>query len=516
MTGFREPIVLFPPEFTSLERCNEVASREVAVSCAPPVSNEIVSTRDADGNAILVLSELCMFSAVGCRDLSYEMALTSPSMANLLYLDISYTAFPTSWTTFCGIRWTSLRVLKLRGLGILDEHLYRILGAVPKCLWSLDLRDNYLTQPGIITDILPQLLNIPVDDDYELSDYRIFEEPPAYQRINVIDGQTLNDSIVPLRPDSREEVFAHICQHGHLEHPSRETLDPNDVLLRETGLTHLYLSENPKYTGSGINSLISSTNRLQVLDVGSIRRSAAGLGNSIYVCHLDTPRLLHTIDSGTRLEILRIHHSIVTYTPTYATYDSNSSERFASDKLQQAEDEGSRAVTQFHTPRFDPCSNFRLQKLTLTGLPTKSYGFIITQLKLFLSQCAKQESILQRARLRPHNRRSAPLLPGLRALRLEFTPISDESNSRISVSGHEDADSFLAESAQDFSFFDKPEPVMEVKETAEAAAVRREKGMQKEVAEKRLLDVVEELKEFRKTTKEKWTGKLELVFPYGR
>jgi len=171
---------------------------------------------------------------------------------------------------------------------------------------------------------------------------------------------------------------------------------------------------------------------------------------------------------------------------------------------------------------FDPLTNYRLRVLTLTGVPTKTHGVILTSLTNFLSKLAKQEAVLEEARRRPSNRRAPPLLPGLRILRLEFMPMAPEQPTQwASVSGHRDADTFLAESAADFSFFDEqpkelqqPKVAPSLKELEPIKEEAREKDVKDD--ERLLLDVVEGLKKFREMTKEKWGGKLELVFPFKR
>lgn len=170
-----------------------------------------------------------------------------------------------------------------------------------------------------------------------------------------------------------------------------------------------------------------------------------------------------------------------------------------------------------HWTTFSPLDNFRLRELTLTGMPTKSFGPILCRLREFLALCAKQERILAAARAGVTHRRSPEVLSGLRVLRLEFVDVAVERGGVAvggfaSVSGDRDADVFLEESRGDFSFFDEAPSVASPVAALEASRRR----VLEEAARVRgpcLVDVVAGLKEFRDTAVLRWGGWLELVFP---
>jgi len=182
--------------------------------------------------------------------------------------------------------------------------------------------------------------------------------------------------------------------------------------------------------------------------------------------------------------------------------------------------------------------------LTLTDVPTKSFGPVIDALLLFLSQCARQEQRLKRA-AKSHYR-APQCLSGIRTFRLEFMREAEAergegagSRAGPSVSGDRDADEFLAQSMGDFSFFAEeqtpasiPNSVLDNGASASASglpagASRRPSvtgsvsSLQRTTSRSSMAsipdnvevrDVVAELKQWRQTEEGKnWGGKLELV-----
>ena len=228
-----------------------------------------------------------------------------------------------------------------------------------------------------------------------------------------------------------------------------------------------------------------------------------------------TAHLLNHL-TGTRIEDLRIHHSLVTCVPTigqgrldlgYTPQHLHKAEKFSEIEFQAA--------------AFNPLCNYRLTSLTLTDIPLKSTGPTINRLITFLRLCARQEAILRAASTSgPRKTRHSPrLLPGLRRLRLEFIQErSGMDDIGPSVSGDQDADEFQAQSQGDFSFFadeKMPSSPMSRRSSVWGGGGSAKSSLAELVETK---DVCEELKIFRRGENEggKWSGKLELVVPRQR
>jgi hypothetical protein len=306
--------------------------------------------------------------------------------------------------------------------------------------------------------------------------------------------------------------MAYMKQYADLTSDSSHVLPEKDPMRKSTGLTHLYISDN-RFTSRGIRKLLQNTNRLQVLDVGTVRTSPSlryPIPHTTPYCQPDTAYLLHR-KTGTRMETLRIHHSLITQTPTivqgrldlgYTPQHLAKAERFS-----EKEPQG-----------FNPLDNYRLTFLTLTDIPLKSTGSTIARLIDFLRLCAIQEqTLLTASQSSTRTRRSPRLLPGLRRLRLEFlNERAGADDIGPSVSEDTDADEFQAQSMGDFSFFADEKPTSPLSRRGSEAGgwnwplPGSSKSSMAEVVE--VKDVVEELKVFRRGER-KWGGGLELVVP---
>jgi hypothetical protein len=443
--------------------------------------------------------ELIVFSAAGCYDLDFSLSAVSDSLISLWFLDISGTSSDEGWLQrFANAEFPNLRVLKLHNLRLTDRGFIAIKGWLTQKLWSLDLSNNNFTDvtiPKILDHIIcyrcPRSKPDP-NGPNALSLY--YEDAPSY----VANDRHAN-SIAPLRPDSKHAFIEYLEKNGHFSTPHTPVLDENDPLARVTGITHLYLAHN-KFTSVGIRNLLNSTVRLQVLDVGSVRGEPSLLPGSWTYAQVDSVSpLLST--SGSMLESLRIHHSIVTHTPS-ALHGDGRIETTDPNKIGSNEKVGLRES--YRWSAFNPNDNHRITELKLTGIPTKSKGFVIQKLIGFLKQCAEQEAHINqmRASQGQQTRHSPRLLSGLRTLTLEFmhqasSQIVSESISGSSVSGDRDADNFLSQQMQDFSFF-----------TSESEPRPPARSL---VPSTPLLDVEAALKKFRASEEgQKWTGKIKI------
>jgi len=213
----------------------------------------------------IVLPEPLLLSVAGCHDLDPLAVIKCPSMAHVVYLDISFTAPPVLWQEFSKIRFDALRILKLRGLRLTDTSLDHILSTMPPSIWSLDVRNNGLTDASLMTIRRRFLPTIPPDEGYKLSDNRLYEEAPIYHEHGTSESELRQfHAVIFNRPDDIDGAQAYIRTHAQIEcPPGREMFDPHDMFIAPTGLTHLYLSDN-HFSGYRIMELLYATNRLRV------------------------------------------------------------------------------------------------------------------------------------------------------------------------------------------------------------------------------------------------------------
>jgi hypothetical protein len=487
-----------------------------------------------DYNALELIEDtkVSIFSSAYVPQLDGAALFSPPGhdwLSNVMYLDLSYTLKTEQLASALNsANLQNLRVLKLRGLRLTDRELpYSIIGAAQR-LWSLDISNNLLTDGCV--DTLFELSAIgsritPSLNRFDSStDAQLYEDTPLYQR----DGDTYHPptrNSAPMRPDSKNALVEYLDTRAHYFNNAHRSLDPNDPIIQTTGLTHLVISHN-KLSTLGILHLMREGNRLQLLDVGAglvPRISPSPFGPCNAYCAFLTTRCLER-STGTCLENLRIHHSLVTQIPTVVRGSLSAGWNYIS--LWEAE-----KITPFlppdisyhlFNPAFKPEMNYRLKNLTLTSIPTKSYGPTIHALSLFIRRLSDQESILTEARnAQPFSSsRTAPkLLPGLRSLRLEFL-VEEKVNLNEKGKGtwDRDADKFYQESERDFSFFGDNTPVVHLRRRESGMGGRRESLGEGVVFGPNLpvaMDVMEELKRFRRGYTPRWSGKLELVVPRG-
>lgn len=186
------------------------------------------------------------------------MILNQNITKNLIYLDASETTRSTNWRAMFTIQnLPKLRILKLRGLRLTDTMLPSIVTNSRGQIWSLDLRDNLLTDNVIYPLIrscflgrLPSYKHGPLratDDD-------LFENPPIYREISESSDPSAT-ATTTLRLDTIHDVEG--SRHGINILERRNNAEDN--LLLVTGLTHLYISNN-KFTALAPQILLASTN----------------------------------------------------------------------------------------------------------------------------------------------------------------------------------------------------------------------------------------------------------------
>jgi hypothetical protein len=389
----------------------------------------------------------------------------------LLYLDVSWTKQkPEDLLTLALPQ--QLKILKMRGLSLRTKDIAHLLYKLKLRLFSLDLAYNDLTDEVIplllANNFLPALEKRPdtlprINGQPSTHTSRYLEDAPAYrERADPTEEQenAIAEGRIPLRADNVDGVFDHLLENEHAKFIRGPNWMPpaGGSLMQQTGLTHLYLSNN-RLTSQALEVLLSGTNRLQLLDFGSAEQPRHQVGSKyksvLAYNQANTLKLLKPSVSQ-RLESLRVHHSVVTQTPTlFAVGEFYLSEARA---IYVAEEEFAVKNVSFSPLNdFLPELNPRIKSLTLTHVPRKSLGLVIDRLVKLLSLAAMQEVMIAGAS--PLDaRRGAQMLPGLRYLCLEFAlpaKVLKPSKDGPSVSGDVDADTFMEESGKDFSFFDE-------------------------------------------------------------
>ncbi|KAK8909564.1 hypothetical protein QC760_002264 [Botrytis cinerea] len=388
-------------------------------------------------------------SAAGCNTFNLSLILNHNITQNLIYLDASETARSTNWKTIFTVQTLpKLRILKLRGLRLTDTMLPPIVTHSRGQIWSLDLRDNLLTDNVIYSLIrgcflkrLPNRKHGPL----RTTDDELFEDPPIYRETNE-SNDPHPTATTTLRPDSTQEVES--FRHGINILERRNNAEDN--LLLVTGLTHLYISNN-KFTALAPKLLLASTNSLQVLDIGPTRAHPPTGAKS----HLDPHTQEHSIPYLTRewqprLEILRMHHSI---------------------QLTHQE----RTIHSIQNPppnRRAPPLYPGLRELILEFLPLKHT---------------------------PHSPDRARSGSGV-------------SGVSSSITDDQDADTYYRELASDFSFLTHQEEEAQENSRVGTSRGNEKAGIRKQAARDLDIDIdiVEELKEWRNTQVLRWGGKLSI------
>ncbi|KAF7957725.1 hypothetical protein EAE96_003295 [Botrytis aclada] len=439
-------------------------------------------------------------SVAGCNTFNYSLITNHNITKNLIYLDASETDLSTNWRAMFTIEnLPGLRILKLRGSRLTDTMLPLIVTNFREQIWSLDLRDNLLSDSAIYLLIRSSFIRrLP---DYKCGKLRatdddLFEDPPIYREFDESNDSPLATTAT-LRYDSIHDVES--SRHGINILERRKNVEDNFLL--SMGLTHLYISNN-KLTALASKMLLTSTNSLQVLDIGSTRHNpsiGAGSGIDIHAQEHTIPYLSRKWQP--RLEILRIDHSIVTHQPP--STEPHNKQPNHSDKAPTIPPIFSdlyQTTPQDPHPPFDPFSNPHLHTLTLTSLPRKSpfSSALFPALKNFILRLAFQESTIQNTQKNLTTSRRAPRLnPGLRELTLEFLPeVRSSDGGGASVTGDQDADAYHEEMARDFSFLSQGDVCAATGKGKEAKAGVHD------------VDIVEELRKWRKSEVLRWGGKL--------
>ena len=439
-----------------------------------------------DDDAAVANEPLLMLS-VPKYEASIKMTtLSSPYFRGLVYLDISDVpkgvARPALWTSLTSQTLAQLRVLKIQGHEMGGVFASRLVRAFRKQLWSLDLSRNRISDDSLLK--LADLI-FP-DDDGDLREYSrmdntrfavegnlrtsdhsnvmfvdesdwsaTFSHPDRYRvdapgypnqqpnnrAVHRLDGRTrvADDSAAAVKAtlvtlhtplEGTDSPFVH--RVGHL-----------DLCQVHDRITHFRLNGN-LLTASGVAQLLRlSRGHLQNFECDSMHfrtpwdtRGLAFLPpRTELVGMLGAAHLFRPVFSS-NLQVLRIHHSLVTQILTVET--DHLPERVPTMVASWAAETYLLPRAEVVFPQtFVPDMNPRIRFLTLTKIPRRSTGPLIQKLVTFLRLASIQERAVRDAQ--PSSRHAPQTMSGLRYLGLEFEhdPIQEleEMDSSFDTSG---------------------------------------------------------------------------------
>lgn len=421
---------------------------------------------------------------------------TSDYVRNLVYLDLS--RLPGSIQPLIAAvqgpnHMPQLKILKVQGREINDATAASLFSAFKGRLWSLDLSDNSLTDAIIWTFanrcfLSPELRASHrfyeegrlshdngtgsswygpfqfIQESRWSSDFshpeRHFADAPGYSaevsRAIVQEHEAARaDGRGALNEDTADKIKAAIA--GDMDHvPPKWSDIPHLRPCRSpTGVTHLTLTGN-RLTSFGIDKLIRvTTGQLEYLAYDNPVLQPVGTPFPA-AWHKETS--LHGVIGSTHvfrpvfssnLQVLRIHHSLVTGIPTLESPVLSTMAR-----LWIAETSIRKRCEMAYPQTFEPDMNPRVVSLTLTKIPRRSVGPLAAKLIYFLKLAAAQEQAIGQASLGSTSRRSPVMLRGLRHIRLEFEADPIEDPAGWSNADDLDAEDLLhLDDGEGFSFF---------------------------------------------------------------
>lgn len=430
---------------------------------------------------VLRLNHLRLLSIKDCSYHLPTVFFSTPHLQTLVYLDISRLPGSLSSLLHPGIL-PALRILKARDRELDDSALHALITHFGLRLWSLDVSNNKISDVSIQTlrdwclpvsqlreiehmlvegKVIPHgggtpdygpFLSIQESDFSESFSHpeRYFVDAPAYTKdvgasiqehhIHRLDGSTM------IRKDSADAAKDVLC-HEDADHVRI------DEYQTSNGTTHLRLSHN-RISALGIQKLLRISNG-HIEDLTCDDMPLLPNGGSYCKAwpsdvHLDgilgATSFFRPVFSS-NLRVLRIHHSLVTNIPTLRAGGLSSLAR-----VFLAETTILRRVDRAYPQTFIPDMNPRLISLTLTCLPRRSSGPLISRLVHFLKLLSTQERGIQDALANASTRHSPGILQGLRHLRLEFE--ADSMEDGFSASEDLDAQELMNSGGKVFSFFE--------------------------------------------------------------
>lgn len=433
------------------------------------------------------LNPIFMLTAREAATILQPTFFRSPCMTSLVYLDLSYASGSLKgFLTTASL--PSLRVLKVQGRDMGDDTALLLFQVFKQQLWSLDLSENRLTdvvvEPMRHTIFRPTSLRSPAYFDAEgllnwvagagehwygayvfleeseqssvLSHpHRHLADPPTYTRHAEQTSQehanVRHNGRRPVRRDDAESIKQVLLGRVGQLPPSVDNFKGRDICTTY-GMTHLRLNGNA-LSHHGVESVIrAAPGHLEHLECDSslieipMQRLPRWLATARFTGFIGASHLLRPVFSP-HLQVLRVHHSLVTLIPTIRTEGLS-----VGDGLWISESILEPRIAMAYPQPFVPDMNPRLYSLTLTEVPRYSTGPVIEKILSFLKQASIQERAIHDTDVRNSHRNSSTL-EGLRHLHLEFG--EDPKEAGPDALGLDDIDTTKLLSSEDveFSFF---------------------------------------------------------------
>lgn len=454
---------------------------------------EVWSTLQASAEKRRLFGWLRLLSMANCRISLPPTLFTDLDFHSLFYLDISANDVQTQNLIdpllFSSTRLPSLRILKLRSLGLDTSTVGRLLREFGWQLWSVDLSCNelddslmdILTRYSVRCEVVGRLQTSgrfqvegqlkkadPLSGVYFIEEStfsatfshadRYLADPPVYTAECVDHNNSLVSSrghgrltgTEAVQGDSLDDMIQTMDGGPHYPIPDtpvwRHNVPPGG------GLMYLHLNDL-RLTCKSVETLLSNNcGYLEHIECsmglvipGWVLRTfskASWLPDSASSYGFPGASYLFRPVISSNLRVLNIHHSLVTNVPTLMDTGACVGENIwlAETCLRERMD---LAFPQTYKPDMNP----RLHSLTLSKIPRHSNGMVIKRLINFLKLAAAQEQDIEKTMGAVVHHRSPTILRGLRHICLEFEP--ERKDELLAV----DSDTDVAEALEEFTFF---------------------------------------------------------------
>jgi hypothetical protein len=378
---------------------------------------------------------------------------------------------------------------------MIDDTAIQLVNTFSSQLWSLDVSDNRLTDLFLkqttlkIWPYTTRVIALRTDTHFNVEGTYVLQEggnesygqyasiresphseifshpqrhlvdPPLYTQAadNLAQGVMVRrrNGLERAKPDSAGGVKRVIVGSPGVSPPPAEDLLHDEIFTSQGPITHLHLNGN-NFSAQALHRMLrESPGHLEVFECSLARLNlpkkrlptwfpkTTSVFGFLGGAHLFRPVI------SVNLQVLRIHHSLVTNIPSIQANSMPSKECFW-----LAETIFEKRAAMAYPQVFMPDMNPRLYSLTLTDIPRYSTGILVEKLVSFLKLASIQERAIQDANA-GSNHRSPMTLRGLRHLRLEVgKDAADKSRDVLDFEGI-DAAKLASLEETDFSFFAK-------------------------------------------------------------
>lgn len=473
----------------------------------PQLSLSMLSKHAFRSSPVDSLDKIHLISIANCGTSLPARLFSDQWLSGLVYLDMSNTPGTLgNQGALTPHDLPHLRIVKLGRKNLTDSTAGAIVREFGTRLWSIDVSGNGLTDNFLTTLLeysLPTHSNNRlqsnnhfdvegqtrpvfetghhranrglyfVDESERSSTFssadRYLADPPVYGSLNF--DHTGEQSQARLRGrsrgqeritgDSAEDVVRVLAGAQGEEIP--DALHPQHQRLHwpppQAGTTHLHINEL-RLSASAVKSFLSESpgfiehfecDRVSLPShhTSAWHSKAPFLSKAATLYALPGAAYLFRPVISSNLRVLKIHHSLITNTPTL---DSRSTGELAN--LWLAETYMRERLDIAYPQTYVPDMNPRLYSLTISMIPRYSTGIVAQRLTDFLRLVAIQEQEMEGTRASVPFR-GPPVLRGLRHIRLEFEPdAKDELGALDDENDGLDPDALAEQDTEAFSFFE--------------------------------------------------------------